>query len=312
MSHLAHNLGIHTAKERCAASFKFGVLESALLDQAADVAKADRVKGLEYALVGDIEVVDDIGHVVPTDDRQVGRLFCRGRRGKVFAVAVERLVGIHDRSSLGERLNQKGIVDPPGPRHFFEPDSELIQEAPLIQGTPNRGVMLDQARVVDKGERLFFGGNPLEIGAVLNILLRRPRHADAPVGGLDHIGLAVLARQIDQRAVHTGLEVVIGLHDGDVGATRLRDTAVDRGTVALIGLVDNANAGVPGRMTPHDRERAVGRPVVEHDDLERGQPVRLDTAQALIEILLGVIAGNDDGHIDMLGQRRGARHKAPL
>ena len=61
---------------------------------------------------------------------------------------------------------------------------------------------------------------------------------------------------------------VVRLEDGKVGAAGLLEATVDRGTIALVFLVDDADARVSGLVGAHDLERAIGRSVVEDDDLE--------------------------------------------
>jgi hypothetical protein len=53
-------------------------------------------------------------------------------------------------------------------------------------------------------------------------------------------------------------------------------------------------------VSAHDLERAIGRAIVEDDDLKRNAVVLLCGGKCLVEELLGVVAGDDDGNVDIL------------
>jgi hypothetical protein len=61
---------------------------------------------------------------------------------------------------------------------------------------------------------------------------------------------------------------VVGVEEGDEAAVRGGDAGVARRGDAAVRLGDDAKARFPDHQAPRDAGRAVGRAVVDHDDLQ--------------------------------------------
>ena len=116
---------------------------------------------------------------------------------------------------------------------------------------------------------------------------------DAPERRLHDIGHPIFLGLFKKSVIKMGLDVVVGFKDGNVCAQSFRKAAVDRGAVSLVGLVYHADARILALVVAHDRQGAVGRAVIDHDDLEIAIVAR-QGRESLVEVALGVITRNDD------------------
>ena len=104
--------------------------------------------------------------------------------------------------------------------------------------------------------------------------------------------------------------VVVRLEDGDVGATRFKESTVDSLPIAAVRLVDDPDPMIARLVPTHDGKRAVSRAVVHHDDLEGDAIVPLGGGERLVEVPLSVIAGHHDGDVRLV--RHGTYLPRPL
>lgn len=112
-------------------------------------------------------------------------------------------------------------------------------------------------------ERLGDRLHTMMVAAVKLGLLWGIRHEDAPIGRLHDVYTCIKGGGIDEHVgVHVRLDPIIRLYDGYVEATRFIKAAVACGTIALVGLVDYADARVFFSVAPHDVERTVGAAIV--------------------------------------------------
>ncbi|MPL94874.1 hypothetical protein SDC9_41033 [bioreactor metagenome] len=102
----------------------------------------------------------------------------------------------------------------------------------------------------------------------------------------------------------------------DDRAARHPDAAVARRGRAAVRLHHQLHAGILAGVIGGDPHRAVGRAVIDHDDLEIGEALRAQAAQRRVECRLGVAGGHDDrgmghdGHLRAAGDRSGKEDAA--
>ena len=96
--------------------------------------------------------------------------------------------------------------------------------------------------------------------------------------------------------VHSRVDPVVRLDDGNPLAAGHLQASVARGAIALVGLVDHNHARIACLELAQDRERAILRAIVQADDLKLAVRLGKNAFQALDEVLLHVAHGNDDGN----------------
>ena len=221
---------------------------------ACQVGKAAVDVRAQNALVGDLQAVEHVFHVVPALNGHERALL--GESACLFlgflAVAVERTVEVADAVGLAERLDQERVVGPTGAGDGLEVDVSIQQVVPAVDGRPNGGVVLDDLHTVAKREQAMLG-HACAIAAVDLQLLGRVGVDHAPVGGFHDVGFGIeLVGVVEHGGVHAGLDPVIGFDDGDPVSGGFVDTAVARGAIAFVGLVDDADAPVAFGELLHD------------------------------------------------------------
>ena len=88
---------------------------------------------------------------------------------------------------------------------------------------------------------------------------------------------------------------VVGVEVGDERRARLAEAGIARRRHAAVRKRDDADARIASRRTRRRRGRAIGRTVVEHEELELGEIAREHAAHRLGDESLAVVDGHDDG-----------------
>lgn len=122
------------------------------------------------------------------------------------------------------------------------------------------------------GERLPRRFNAIAIRAVQLDLLWGIGVANDPIRGLNNVELVQIAKFALGKGKHVGvhswLNPVIGLEDGNPVALCLANAQIAGCAVTLVGLIDHANARVARSEILHYGERVVGRSVVNGEDFQ--------------------------------------------
>lgn len=96
--------------------------------------------------------------------------------------------------------------------------------------------------------------------------------ANDPIRGLDNIELVRIAKfalgKGKRVGVHSGLDPVIGLEDGNPVALCLANAQIAGCAVTLVCLIDHSNARVARSEILHNGERVVGGSVVDCEDFQ--------------------------------------------
>ena len=95
------------------------------------------------------------------------------------------------------------------------------------------------------------------------------------------------------------LDPIVGLDDCDVVAFGHIDAAVACCAVAFILLVYDPDPGVSCCMGLHDGESAIGRAVIQRQDLDVGIGLALDRGECRIKRALDIHARHDDRNLVM-------------
>ena len=106
--------------------------------------------------------------------------------------------------------------------------------------------------------------------------------------------------------IHSRLDPVVGLEDGDPLARRFRHALVAGRPVAAVGLVDESDSRVGGGVARENFRRCVGRAVVYAEYLQAFVRLRLEARKRLVEKLRGVVDGHDDGNQSIRRMRHGS------
>ena len=227
----------------------FGVpLNSGVLDHDAHISEAACDLRCPNGGVGDVEPLKNIDHVVPAIKRHQG--VALGQSGCLFgcflAVAVIRLGPVSDRLCLAERFDKEWIIGPARTGDFLKPDIVLQQEVATIDCRPNGRMMGQQVWSVVNGERLPRRFNATAICAVKFDLLGGIGVANDPIRGLNNIELVRIAKfalgKGKHVGVHSGLDPVIWLEDGNPVALCLANAQIAVCAVTLVCLIDHSNA----------------------------------------------------------------------
>lgn len=253
----------------------FGVpLNSGVLNHDAHIGKTTGDLRRPDGGVGDVEPLKNIDHVVPAIKRHQRIALGQGGSllGRFLAIAVIRFWPVGDGLCLTERFDEERIVGPACTGDFLKPDIVLQQKIVTIDCRPNGRMMGQQVRGVVNGERLPRRFNAPAIRAVQLDLLRGIGVADDPIGRLDDVEFVQIAKFALGKGKHVGvhswLNPVIGLEDGNPVALCLANAQIAGCAVTLVGLIDHANARVARSEILHYGERVVGRSVVNGEDFQ--------------------------------------------
>ena len=117
-----HKFGAHPLEHADGGFSNLVVREIHLLEDTAQIRETAAIVGAQDALVGDVEPLDNIHHVVPPlEGKKRAALRERSRLLRGFlSIAVEGFVQIGDRLRLAERFNEEGIVGPSGTWDLLE------------------------------------------------------------------------------------------------------------------------------------------------------------------------------------------------
>ena len=165
----------------------------------------------------------------------------------------------------------------------------LFKESFAVDGRPYGRMVREQMRRVADDERLARRLDATAVAAVQLALLGGVGHPDAPVRGFhDVCGIVEGCFESEHVGIHARFNPVVGLDDGDPCASRLFQSAIAGGSVALVLLVDDADALVASGVCLHDGERAVRAAVVQADDLQLAVRLRENAVEALRKVRLRV------------------------
>lgn len=113
-------------------------------------------------------------------------------------------------------------------------------------------------------------------------------------GADGHFG-AILLTESEETFDKVGLDRVVGVDKGNVGASSDGEAGVAGGREALVFLMDDFNTGVALFVDVAKFAAHVGGAVVDEDDLEMVIGLGKDGVDATLEELRDVIDGDDDG-----------------
>ena len=86
---------------------------------------------------------------------------------------------------------------------------------------------------------------------------------------------------------------VVGLKDAHVLTARHLQAAVHRVAVAAVGFVDHLDTGVALHVLADNRRRAVGRSIVNADDLDVLERLRHGGIEALAQVAFDIANGDE-------------------
>ena len=227
----------------------------------------------------------------------------------VLGVHAEDLVRrVHRRGFVVLTIREHRVVDPDGAlgecedlegerrvlksraRRGQKTDPLALEEVAPIDGRPDRGLLVKderRRRGVD-GLAADLGTEHLvELAALLGL---RPKEVEVALGHLS-IRRAGRCHELLERI---GRHEVIGLEHAHVLATCRRKTAVHGVAVTGVGLVDHAKARVALHELANDLGTAVAGTVVDADDLDVLERLGSGGIEALPEIALHVVDGNEE------------------
>ena len=130
---------------------------------------------------------------------------------------------------------------------------------------------------------------------------------------LEHHQIGVVVAHRRHRTFNEiALDHVIGIDEVDIVASGLRQSDIARIGQAAIGLVDHADPLIPRRPRIAHRRAAVGRPVVDEQDLKIAVRLADQSLHARVEIPLDSVHRHDDrperrGPVTIHGLRRHIR-----
>ena len=117
---------------------------------------------------------------------------------------------------------------------------------------------------------------------------RRPVQVKVALNDIGMLGVG-LGNQLLKRILE---HKVIGLQNAHVLATRHLQAAVHRVAVAAVGLVNHLDARISLHVLADDIRRAIGRAVVDADDLNVLERLRNGRIEALAQVAFNVADGN--------------------
>ncbi|OPZ07041.1 MAG: hypothetical protein BWZ08_02117 [candidate division BRC1 bacterium ADurb.BinA292] len=120
------------------------------------------------------------------------------------------------------------------------------------------------------------------------------RLVDQVVVGVDGIGGGALAEHGDKGGKEAGAEPVVVAGPGVELAAGGAKAGVERAGQALVGLMDDADAGVSARPLVGQVAGAVGRAVVDEDQFPVRPVLRADGLNGFVEMPAAVERGQDD------------------
>ncbi len=204
-----------------------------------------------------------------------------------------------------------------GPRRVLvvagrEGEALALGELPPHRLVPGHHQQLQQPRPVGEPERrrALFGEVP---GGLVADRVARPERARVVVD--QDVRLPGLLHPVGDGPQGVRGEGVVAVEEDQVVAARPLHPGVAGGAEALVlGQVHGAYARVAGRELVEDRAAGVRRAVVDRDQFEIRIGLRQHRLQALVQIRLNLVRGDDDtepGHGDIHGSAGSARAFGP-
>ena len=199
--------------------------------------------------------------------------------------------GVRDkRSTLGACPDLKGKtrILIRGTRRGKEPNLIVVEELAPIDSRPNGRFAVEDARAIDgaiRGARHMLVDNPKQLTALAG---RGPIQVKVALYHIGMLGIGLGDQLLERILKHK----VIGLKDAHILTARHLQAAVHRVAVAAVGLVDHLDAGVTLHVLANDIRRAVGRTVVNADNLDVLECLRHGGIEALAQIALNIANGN--------------------
>lgn len=138
-----HQVCIHALEHVLCGRANVIVGQVDLFDDPGQVGEAAAVVGSQNALIGDVQALENIHHVVPALKWQqcvrvgeVLRFFWR-----FLAIAVICGVEVTDAVGLTQRFNQERVIGPARTRNLSKANAMFVQERFAIDGRPNGWMM---------------------------------------------------------------------------------------------------------------------------------------------------------------------------
>ena len=217
----------------------------------------------------------------PLGDRQVPAL--------TDAVVVDRR---RDHvNAAGEELRRDHDGDVLVQHPLREAEAVLVPERAPPQLVGHDPVREQLAELRDVG----LGPVAVEHGAQERRMARAGRCEPVDVAGRE-VRAGRLERA-QQRRVGGRRQHVVGVQEREVLAGHVLDAGVARRAEAAVGPLHDADALVVVGVAPRDLEARVGRAVVDDQDLEVAVRLAYQRRQALVEVVLDVVDGNDDADL---------------
>ena len=291
-----HEIRVHPFEHALDLRSDGGFVGVVLFEDAAHVHESAAVVGAQDTLVGDAEVFDDVEHLVPAVEGNVGVVPVEVRRLLlgILSIAIVRLVEVDDASRAAKRFHEEGVVGPTCSGDGLEPNVELVEEALPVDSRPDGRVVVEQVDGVGDDERLLIDMHASLVAALELLLCGRVGVFDAPIRRLDDVDfLGETCRELQHVLEHAGFDPVVGLEDGDPLAVRFLQAAIARGSVTLVLLVDDDDALVVFGVALHDLQGVVGRAVVQADDLEVVVRLAFEAVERLVEVGARIVDRDD-------------------
>jgi len=149
------------------------------------------------------------------------------------------------------------------------------------------------------GREEGLGGDTKRRHHIPPLILRAPRPAVPPLGRpIDQRCLGVLLQQLHLVTQLLWQPDIIGIEEGEVGATGLRDTEVAGGTHAAIGVLGVAQVAHPLGIASDEllgnRRTAIGRAIIDQQEFPVGIGLGDDAGDRLGQEWLSI--PEDDDH----------------
>ena len=240
---------------------------------------ADKVRALAPRVQ---DVVDDL------DVLKEPAVTIIGHDGRVFVVAVEvkRLGREADDACTGKGAELESVVLAQAQLRV-EAQTVVDEQGASIQLVAHEGVATDLAK------QRIDGIAGVGRGALGKAVVSPEADGEGLAAEHDDVGGVALGNLVEQLARVMANEVV-GVHEQDVGAAGKLKAMVASGRDAGVCLVDGFDARIgPGCLVNHGGG-AVGRAVVDADDLDVAKRLLQKAVQAFLEVPLGVVDGYDD------------------
>ena len=211
-----------------------------------------------------------------------------GHDGRVFVVAVEvkRLRRETDDMCAGKGAELEGVV---------LAQAQLRVEAQIVVDEQGASIQLvaHEGVAADLAEQRIDGVAGVGRGALGKTVVSPEADGEGLAAEHDDVGAVALGNLVEQ-LTRVMANKVIGVHEQDVGAAGKLKAMVAGGRNAGVCLVDGFDARVGAGGLVNHGGGAIGRAVVDADNLDVAQRLLQKAVQAFLEVPLGVVDGYDD------------------